>query len=457
MEVVISGLDAETCMAVAGDGPWAGEKAGWVAPGDFLEAARGPRKLRAKRCVWVYRSPAAEVLEAMRSPGATLQETLETWFERQRRVLNLRQQLRGNLVLVNAAAHTPSADDSLRAVEDVMAQVLSWAAPRFGDMYASLEAAASSAGDPARFFHEAPPDENALFALLGAMKLGSTSPEAVPDTQQADGPAATDDGRVRELKQQLVASQQENDALLVNLQQVQEELEEFFLQTRSLQKRLEAEAQATAMARAASEATRQREQEARIEDELVVAQLHNVQEELHAHYQRVKDLDAKLAHERKSREAAESGNKALQAKLRDMEKELLEMAASQGTPPPATRSPGGRFARLVPGRVRARRARREAERATQAMLETMGRSDLFDRQWYLETYPDVKEAGMDPVKHYFEFGWKEQRNPGPGFDTAFYLLSNHDVARSGLNPLWHFIEYGRSEGRLPKKVKGAAG
>ena len=27
-------------------------------------------------------------------------------------------------------------------------------------------------------------------------------------------------------------------------------------------------------------------------------------------------------------------------------------------------------------------------------------SRLFDRDWYLDQYPDVRVAGVDPVKHY---------------------------------------------------------
>ena len=33
----------------------------------------------------------------------------------------------------------------------------------------------------------------------------------------------------------------------------------------------------------------------------------------------------------------------------------------------------------------------------------------FDRRWYLKEYPDVKEAGMDPLYHYLEFGIQEGR------------------------------------------------
>ena len=54
-------------------------------------------------------------------------------------------------------------------------------------------------------------------------------------------------------------------------------------------------------------------------------------------------------------------------------------------------------------------------------VKTIGRSTLFDREWYLQKYRDVEQAGVDPVLHYLEHGAVERRNPGPLFDTAWYL------------------------------------
>ena len=78
-------------------------------------------------------------------------------------------------------------------------------------------------------------------------------------------------------------------------------------------------------------------------------------------------------------------------------------------------------------------------------------SGLFDEEYYLDTYVDVKMIGMDPVKHYLEFGWKEGRNPSAEFDTQFYLSEYKDVKEAGINPLLHYIKSGKEEGRAPKK------
>ena len=72
----------------------------------------------------------------------------------------------------------------------------------------------------------------------------------------------------------------------------------------------------------------------------------------------------------------------------------------------------------------------------------MERSPLFDAEWYLLTYPDVKASGLDPIVHYLMFGARELRNPSVNFDTAAYLQQNADVETKGFNPLYHFICYG---------------
>jgi GT2 family glycosyltransferase/glycosyltransferase involved in cell wall biosynthesis len=74
-------------------------------------------------------------------------------------------------------------------------------------------------------------------------------------------------------------------------------------------------------------------------------------------------------------------------------------------------------------------------------------SGMFDRNWYLKEYPDVKDNGIDPIFHYVKFGSKENRNPSPDFNTKWYVQNYPDVARSGINPLEHYILHGRDEFR----------
>lgn len=122
-------------------------------------------------------------------------------------------------------------------------------------------------------------------------------------------------------------------------------------------------------------------------------------------------------------------------------------------------------------------------------LEALAGSPLFDPENYLDTYPDVRASGMDPLRHYLEHGAREGRVPHPYFDTRhyqarymaadddgnpllhylrspanataetsplfdgrFYSERHPDVAPSGMTPLEHFLVHG-----LPLRRRGHAG
>jgi glycosyltransferase involved in cell wall biosynthesis len=76
-------------------------------------------------------------------------------------------------------------------------------------------------------------------------------------------------------------------------------------------------------------------------------------------------------------------------------------------------------------------------------------SAAFDRNFYLQIYPDVAAARVDPFEHFMHHGWREGRDPSAHFSTAHYLDSNADVAAAGMNPLEHYVLFGKAEGRAP--------
>lgn len=82
---------------------------------------------------------------------------------------------------------------------------------------------------------------------------------------------------------------------------------------------------------------------------------------------------------------------------------------------------------------------------------TIARSGLFDRDWYLNEYPDVAAAGIDPVDHYLRHGAAGGLNPGPHFSSWGYLDANPDVAQQGTNPFVHYLTHGCAEGRHQSK------
>ena len=97
----------------------------------------------------------------------------------------------------------------------------------------------------------------------------------------------------------------------------------------------------------------------------------------------------------------------------------------------------------------------------------------FDREFYLRQYPDVAEAGADPLEHFLRHGRAEGRGSSRittsragrvgallryakarvllGFDREFYVIQYPDVAEAGADPLDHYLRHGRQEGRAPSR------
>jgi glycosyltransferase involved in cell wall biosynthesis len=86
-------------------------------------------------------------------------------------------------------------------------------------------------------------------------------------------------------------------------------------------------------------------------------------------------------------------------------------------------------------------------RAKRLEAKSIKNSGLFDVQYYMSTYPDVRDSGCDAIEHFISDGWMELRNPSKSFNTARYLLANEDVKSAGINPLTHYIDFGKHEGR----------
>lgn len=106
--------------------------------------------------------------------------------------------------------------------------------------------------------------------------------------------------------------------------------------------------------------------------------------------------------------------------------------------------PKQRLAGFVPLKVLSEERERLA-----GHIQTVRDSEFFDAQWYLETYPDIKDSGYaeDPAMHYLLFGGFEGRHPGPLFNSIAYYLESPDVYQNQMNPLVHYSLFGRNEGR----------
>ncbi|QIE55637.1 hypothetical protein G5B40_09340 [Pikeienuella piscinae] len=70
-------------------------------------------------------------------------------------------------------------------------------------------------------------------------------------------------------------------------------------------------------------------------------------------------------------------------------------------------------------------------------VATVAASEHFDADWYLKTYPDVRNAKMSPARHFVLHGVYEGRSPGPDLDTLEYYLNHPRALKAGINPVLH--------------------
>ncbi len=76
----------------------------------------------------------------------------------------------------------------------------------------------------------------------------------------------------------------------------------------------------------------------------------------------------------------------------------------------------------------------------------LAESGLFDVAFYLAHNPDVARAGIDPLRHFCELGWRELRAPSVDFDVWWYWASHLDPSRETINPLVHYALVGQEAG-----------
>lgn len=95
---------------------------------------------------------------------------------------------------------------------------------------------------------------------------------------------------------------------------------------------------------------------------------------------------------------------------------------------------------------------------TRPPIQTGATSEvLFDRAWYLDKNPDVRNADIDAWDHYMQRGWRENRDPAPWFSASWYQQQVLTPLELNIEPLQHFLETGRARGftASPKEEKAA--
>lgn len=188
------------------------------------------------------------------------------------------------------------------------------------------------------------------------------------------------------------------------------------------------------------------------ERDLILSQLHTVQEELEQYYQALQSEQQQHKHALLARDKQQAKEiTKLEAELRKtkaraanaeyagqlLQQELEKLRASIS------------WRAATPVRVLGRLIKKN-DPAREKLMQDIGlllTSEYFDVDWYLRTYTDVAENQMNPAEHYLLHGAKEGRLPGPLFDGNWYLQHYPDVAANNMNPLLHFVMYGLQEGR----------
>lgn len=90
-----------------------------------------------------------------------------------------------------------------------------------------------------------------------------------------------------------------------------------------------------------------------------------------------------------------------------------------------------------------------------AVFSMIKGSGFFDPDWYLDKYPDIRQAGVDPLEHFVRHGASECRRPGPDFDVRWYISQEPSIDPKVDNPVIHYLLVGKAAGRVIVRPRGA--
>ena len=284
MSIIFSGLPETDTFSCLGLDTNARAPTTWCSPSDFAINASASAN-DSRRWVWLYRAPWA-------LPPATEQDDwqalLERWTTQQRAALKLRRQLGSRLVLINvdqvsstlicAELGLPqpqlSADTAPFLLSSTIASLFEQAAPHYWEMYEALEAAAwLPVGEPQ--FRSNQPDlsETSLFSLLNMLQLGLAWPNVHAAMLKSELSTA-------ELQRKLQDSYLTADRETALRQQLAEENDKFLRRLQEM----------TDQNRKAAQAYEAHQESLTKENELILMQLHQVQEELESYYLANKEM-----------------------------------------------------------------------------------------------------------------------------------------------------------------------
>lgn len=86
--------------------------------------------------------------------------------------------------------------------------------------------------------------------------------------------------------------------------------------------------------------------------------------------------------------------------------------------------------------------------STSEEMELVEKSGLYDENWYLSTYDDLRQSGMHALYHYVIAGWKEGRSPSEYFPGALYLFFHPELKQGLRSPMVDYFVNRRTPDHL---------
>lgn len=238
MHILVSSTEKALSEELLATTPW-DDTLEWCEPEELAD------KLPGNRAVWLYQSPWSLMLNADATNAQSLRASADHWAKGNRAVLSLRGQFTSNLLLANSAhvttaalreklgakaigGQTSATPATAQEDETLLSRLFDESAPHYRTVYEALEAACwLPAGKEPRFHDTAALNEQQLFVALDTLRSHVAQIHAPRQLPKREAPEPVTESSAEEMEQ----LKQENELLLMQLHQVQEELEAYYLKS----------------------------------------------------------------------------------------------------------------------------------------------------------------------------------------------------------------------------------
>jgi len=364
-------------------------------------------------------------MAAKLAQGEETESTLQEWLQMANATLNLFRQHRRQVTLIGAdVGGVPPKRDKVALLTLPPAQH----APLFTLAARQLLASNSAMQETAAHLSASstcvyPQAEEVVDQVINTLRDHQKNSQQISDLEQQLSTEKENQQKINEQSKALASVNEENDLVIAELHRVQELLESKLIEREELVKQRD---------------------DVRNHYEIVIQQRDSALQQLDQRFTQLQQLHLELKKYQVEQKSLTSRIDRYQTQLNVQKEEFQQTLQEQSTWLTWVRRNAAHYSAAT---YKHSRSHRKTLKQQAALVQA---SQHFDKQWYLEQYPDIANSTMDPVEHYLKFGVLEARNPSPKFDTKFYITQNPDVAESGYQPLLHYIQHGQMEHRQTK-------